>query len=81
MSFFQRKQIQIPSGSTQQIEAVRSWSVRWKSRYTEFSDGFKDETEVFVDEELANNFADSLRQAFKLLRYKNGTEVKVEENK
>jgi len=79
MNFF--KKIAVPTGSTKELVAYESWTVRWKSRYDNYSYSTRTECEVFTSEEDANTFANALRAAFTLLRYKADNEVKVEQTK
>ena len=50
------------------VDAVQLWEVRWTSRFGSFSTDTRPEMEVFPSEADANNFAESLKQAFKLTR-------------
>lgn len=61
-------------------EAVKTWTVMWHSRYDEYASGTKKEFEVFVSEEAANDFANDLRTAFKLIKHTSGNEVRVTAN-
>lgn len=70
------KTIAIPSG-TKDIAAVKTWEVRWDSRYGIFSDNTNPEIEVFVSEEKAREFYDALVSAFKLLKYTCNKTTKV----
>ena len=65
------------SNETKEVETVQLWQVMWWSRDGEYSHSLNKEFEVFTSEEEAKNFADSLRAAFKLIRYTSGTEVKL----
>lgn len=57
-------------GKTKQVEACESYMVRWKSveKITTYSWHSYDQAEVFTTEELAKEFARSLREAFKLTK-------------
>lgn len=76
------KNLTVPTGETKTIVAIKSWSVRWISKQGTYPFERKtEETEVFVSEETANTFAQSLRNAFKLLRYSADTKISITENK
>ena len=81
MGLFSQKILTIPSSSTEKVEAVRSWKVQWISRHGSFSSETSQETEVFTNKEVAEKFAQSLKDAFKFLRHTSGTMVTVLENK
>lgn len=59
--------------------AVPLWQVRWLSRYNEYHSGTKPEVRGFSSRQAADDFAESLRTAFKLLRHTSGTKVEIEE--
>ena len=78
------KKILIPSGEKTTVVAYNSWVVRWQS-----ADGSADsplsykkpQAEIFPSEQDAENFAQQLREAFKLVRYTGGaTKVTVQAN-
>ena len=73
------KKVPIPSGE-KELDAYESWTVRWSSRQGEYSSQVQKETEVFLDKESAEAFAQALKDAFKLLRHTSGTRVTVEKN-
>jgi hypothetical protein len=75
------KKINIPTGDTKELVALENWTVKWRSRYGDFSHETTEECEVFTSREDANQFAEALRDAFKLLKYSNGTEVNVKRTK
>jgi hypothetical protein len=75
------KKILAPSGQQQELEAYETWSVRWESRYGEYSHDTQPEMEVFTSKEDAEKFATELRNAFELIRHTSGTEVKVHKNR
>ena len=78
--FFFRKKIKFPSGQQKTVEAAETWRVSWYSRYGEYFGNTREEVEVFFSEKDAKDFADSLRNAFKLLRHKSLTTVTVKKN-
>jgi len=66
------------SNETKDVQAAYLWEVRWRSRHGEYSSDVRDEVEGFTTLELADEFATSLGNAFKLLRHKGkGIEVYV----
>jgi hypothetical protein len=62
------KEIFVPFGK-HKISALKSWTVSWNSFYgsVRYPDG-KRENEVFTEEDVAKDFAVSLKEAFKFLR-------------
>lgn len=81
MFSFLKKKINIPTGEEKTIEAAETWRVSWKSRYGRYADDTKSEAEFFFSEKDANDFANRLRDAFKLIRHSSGNTVSVEKNK
>lgn len=76
--FFKSKKIDVPiSNETKQVDAVEFWQVQWYSRYGNFHGDIEQENEVFTNEQAAKDFAESIRNAFKLLRFTSGTKVKL----
>lgn len=76
------KNLFIPSGDKTKLVAYNSWIVRWKSAISLGSDlyaNFKDQAEIFPSEIDAIKFAQSLKDARKLLRDTHFT-VTIEEN-
>ena len=77
------KKLFIPNGEKQELKAYESWSVRWTSRsgynlYTAIP-----AAEVFTSKKDATLFAEQLREAFKLLRFKGDyseTDVEITKN-
>jgi hypothetical protein len=65
------------SNKTKSVDAVQLWEVRWTSRHGEFSGMTSTELEGFTSEELANEFAQALRNAFKLIKHSSGNRVTV----
>lgn len=80
MSIFNKKTIEVPTTQSEILEAAESWIVRWESRCGQFSYDWRKECEVFLSKEDANRFAESLRNAFNLLKFTYGIEVVVEKN-
>lgn len=73
------KTLTVPAtNETKEVEAIQLWKVRWQSRDGEFHANTSPEVEAFPTREEADNFADALRNAFKLLRHTGrGTGVSV----
>lgn len=70
------KWLSVPvSNEQKQIEVVQTWEVRWQSRYGEFSQDTQPELECFTSEDEAITFAQSLRNAFALIRHTSGNKV------
>jgi hypothetical protein len=65
------------TNETKEVEAVYLYEVRWRSRTGEYGSDTRPEVEGFVTQELADAFATSLRNAYKLLRTTSGTDVSV----
>lgn len=76
---FWTKGVTVPeTNETRQIEAIQLWYVRWTARKGAFNSDAYPVMEAFPSEQLANEFADSLKQAFKLLKHTSeGTKVEV----
>lgn len=72
------KKLTVPqSNETEQVDALEVWSVRWYSRNGEFYTDVKEECEFFTSENTANEFAESLRAAFRLIRHSSKNQVNV----
>lgn len=72
------KWLTIPwSNRTKQIQVPQLWYVRWESRYDKYGSSTQPEVEAFTSEQQANEFAESLRKAFKLIKHTSGTNVLV----
>lgn len=54
-----------------------AWEVRWTSRFDDYSTSTQHEVKVFPNKEEADEFANALRSAFKLLRHTSNTQVYV----
>lgn len=76
------KWLKVPkTNETKDVQSIRMWEVRWFSRYDAYHNCIKEEVECFLSEELANDFAVSLNNAFNLLRHTSKTKVTVTERK
>lgn len=72
------KKLKVPAtNEVKEIDAVQMWEVRWKSRYGQFNGDTRPELECFPSEIAANEFAEALRAAFKLIRHTSGDNVVV----
>lgn len=68
------------SNELKPVESVQLWYVRWTRRYGMFHNETEEVMEAFASSETANEFADSLRAAFTLIRHTSGTKVTVSKN-
>ncbi len=75
--FFKKTSVPV-SNEMKEVDAVQLWQVTWWSRHGAYSSDLEKEFEVFTSEQEANDFANALRAAYKLLRHTSGTEVKME---
>lgn len=63
---------------TKAIEVPELWYVRWHSRHGEFFGDTRPEVEAFISEALAEEFATSLENAFRLIKHTGqGTKIQV----
>ena len=70
------KWLHVPfSNATKNVQAVQMWEVRWTSRYGEFYGNTRPELECFVSLDEAEAFAQSLRNAFALIRHSSATTI------
>jgi hypothetical protein len=73
------KVINAPAGVTVELEGIRTWTVRWESKRGNYPYTTKrPEVQMFTNKEDANHFAQSLRDAFKLIRHTAEADVVVE---
>jgi hypothetical protein len=73
-----RKKVEAPSGQTVELDGLQVWMVRWVSRYGDYHGNTQQEAQAFTNEEDANHFAQSLRDAFALIRHTSQAYVDVE---
>ena len=59
------------------FEFNETWQVRWTGRHGDFSSDTRPEIAAFSSHEEAEEFAEVLRESFKLLRHTSGTKVTV----
>lgn len=77
-SFFTKKKLKVPtSNELKQVDAIKLWIVAWYSRHGQFSSDTTKEYEAFTSEEAATEFAESLKNAYALLRHTSGTRIDV----
>ena len=60
---------------------VDTWVVEWTRRYGKYSDDTEQCYQVFTNEYEANEFANSIRRAHKLIGNTSGTYVSVKKQK
>lgn len=69
MLWLKKKEIPV-SNETQFIDVVQTWEVRWTSETGKYPyNRTQPEMEVFLSKQQAEDFADSLRAAFKLVKH------------
>lgn len=73
------KKLLIPSGS-KEIDAAKTWSVRWRSYKHDLDFDGTEYVEVFVTKQEADEFADSIKNAFAIIKQRSNTEVSVVAN-
>lgn len=64
-------------GTKELHSGVDTWVVEWTRRYGKYSDDTEQCFQAFTDENEANEFADSLRRAHRLIGNTSGTTVTV----
>jgi hypothetical protein len=75
------KKVVIPSGEQSELLAYESWSVRWNSRSGECFHETRPESEVFTSKEDAYEFAEAIKDAFRLLKYSGSKVIDVQVTK
>ena len=66
---------------TRKVECAKVWMVSWDARYGSYSGDWKRVSKAFLNENDAEAFAQSLKDAQKLLQIKEGLRIEVEEQK
>lgn len=66
---------------TREVECAKVWMVSWDARYGSYSGDWKRVSKAFLNENDAQDFAQSLKDAQKLLQIKENLWIKVEEHK
>lgn len=79
MKFWLKKGSVPLSNETKQVDEARLWAVRWTARYSDFSAGTMPVMRVFPSKIDAEEFAQSLKAAFKLIQHTSGDHVYIEE--
>jgi len=69
MKFFKKKVRMPESNATKEVDGVQVYVVTWTSRWGSYSSNTNQEFEAFIDKDQAEEFAESIRKAFKLLRF------------
>ena len=62
----------------EQVDGAHVWVVSWEARYGDFSSDKKRVAKAFLNEDDANQFAESLEMAQQLLQNTNSLCIKVE---
>lgn len=60
-------------------QGAEVWIVSWDARYGEYSGNMSRVAKAFLDYDDAHKFADSLRDAKKLLQYTENIDISIEE--
>ena len=76
--FTPKKHKIIESYNTTEVDGAEVWMVSWYARYGEYSSSCTKVAKAFLNEQEANQFANSLRAAQKLLQYTENICIKVE---
>ena len=66
---------------TRKVECAKVWMVSWNARYGSCNGDWKRVSKAFLNENDAEGFAESLKDAQKLLKIKEGLWIEVEEQK
>lgn len=77
--FWKKKVIQVPSDGKIDLDGIETWIVYWTSRHGSFNSDTTQKAQAFTNCGDAELFAESLRNAFSLLRHTgNETEVYIQ---
>lgn len=66
---------------TRKVECAKVWMVSWDARYGSYSGDWKRVSKAFLNEDDAEAFAQSLKDAQQLLQIKENLYIEVEEQK
>lgn len=66
---------------TREVECAKVWMVSWNARYGSYGGDTKRVSKAFLNENDAQAFSQSLKDAQKLLQNKEHLEITVEEQK
>ena len=64
---------------TRKVECAKVWMVSWDARYGSFSGDWKRVSKAFLNQNDAEAFAKSLKDAQKLLQITEGLRIEIEE--
>ena len=79
---FLLKKLLVPfTNERRAVDAVRLWEVRWTARTGRYSSDEEPVMECFTSQQDAIDFAESIRLAFKLLKYRYVCDVTIREAK
>lgn len=82
MAFFTKKKENIITNVvTQEVEGAEVWVVTWQRRYDNYSTSIETAGKAFLSEQDAKTFADSLREAKKLLQDSDDIHITIEKQK
>lgn len=82
MTFFTKKKENIITDvNTQEVEGAEVWVVTWQRRWGDFSTHVEMVAKAFLREQDAKTFADSLREAKKLLQDTDDIHINIEKQK
>jgi len=74
--FLTVKNLLVPkTNEIKNVQAVQLWTVRWTSRYGPYSTNTREEMEAFTSEQDAQDFKTALKNAFRLIRQTDDTDV------
>lgn len=74
------KKIMLPTGETKKVDGLESWTVSWRARTGEYSGEWTMKHEVFVDKDVADDFANQLKESSKFLRDTWSRDISVKRN-
>lgn len=68
----------LTKASTKKVEGYEAWIVHWYARYGDYSSDTKPVSKVFLSEDDANLFVESLKLAQQVLQNTDDIHIKVE---
>ena len=80
MNIFKKKLTVPVNNETKEIDVIQTWEVRWMSRDGSYSCDVKPQVEVFLLEQSAIDFKNSLVAAAKLIRNTNDIKISIHKN-
>lgn len=75
-----KKLLRPKNNKTKETDSIQLWYVRWTSRYGNFFNETESVMEAFTSKEDAEEFAESLKQAFKLIQNTCDDKVTITKN-